>query len=94
MAARTAGVAHVYARALLEHPRTETRGSLKFTTFDAFIRASNVDFVTCILRHISLASDVPISSGTYDIQAKVRFIFFWVMQICELYRWRPLYQTF
>ena len=75
MAARTSGVAHIYACVLLEHPHTKTQGGLRFTTFDAFIRASNVDFVTCIFCHISLVSEVPVAARTYNIQAKVHFEF-------------------
>ena len=75
MAARAAGVSKLFGRASLEHPRTRTYGRLKFTTFDASVQATySTDdnySIPCVLRYICLASDMPIISGTYDIEAKV-----------------------
>lgn len=72
---RSPGVALIAAPAILEHPRTRTYGRLSFTTFDAIIRSSdaiNDDVsVACSLRYMSLSSETPFPSGTYDIRAKV-----------------------
>lgn len=55
MAVWTTGFAHIFTHALLEHPHMKMWEGLKFTTFNA----SNVDFVSCILHHICLISDLP-----------------------------------
>lgn len=67
------GVAHIFARAKLEHPRIRS-GQNGSVTFDAMIRGSYIQNATrllaCSLRY-TRADAAEIEEGTYDIEAKV-----------------------